>query len=254
MMPGTQGASANEPTYRHAIGAASYKTAIQSTIAVIGRRATLFRNLVVAVVVMGTASLMWALVTRSFAGAIGLVFLVPACGCFFYADARLLTGWRSEILDAWSTRSLHLAAFREAVRANPVVPKATLEAMLSTLPTPESVTAEHHVLVPTRKVLAAQTRSEYRTRSTVLLLDVVVSTVAATTIVAAVWSGRWKVLACLFVVGLRPVAGCWARHRQRIALREELAEARRQPDFDEAEYAALRARLATGTRSPRPNR
>jgi hypothetical protein len=228
---------------RSTISTSVYREALDATLAVLERRARNLRNLVVLVSVIGVASFVGALVTRPAAGLAGLLVLVPACGFFFFADATLLSGWRSALIASWVKREVDFAAFRDALRATPSLPTETSESMLATLPSAGDLVAEQRLSAPTRQGVAAASRMVHATRTDALLLNVAAAALGTTAVVAAIWTGTWKPLAGLMTLLLCPlVAAVW--RRQRLAAREaEVAACRAQSDFQEPEYARIVAAL-----------
>lgn len=216
-----------------------YRTAIDRTARVIERRAAFYRNLVVAVVLIGVASLIVALVARSLAGLAGVLFLVPACGLFFHLDARLLNGWRSDVLARWAGGELDLAALRPALHAHPGLPRDTLDAMLATLPSVADLPEEQRIPSPSRQAAAAAYRAMHRERSDLLLLDAILSGIAAAALVAALWMRMWTPLLSLIVLVLRLPLGAWMRRQRLTARAADVAACRRQPGFSEPDYARL---------------
>jgi hypothetical protein len=221
----------------------AYRVAIEQTTQVIVRRAKFFRSLVAVVVVIALASLVWALAARSPSGLLGFLLIVPACGFFFYADARLLNRWRSEIAFTWVTRDLDVAALCEAIRANHALPTGTIESMLATLPRTGNLVAEQRLLAPTRKAIAAAYNIVGQGRADSLLLNATASLATTISLVAAASMGTWTPLLGLTIIILWPAAGALMRRRRR-AVRDAHVEAcRRTQGFSEAEYAELVAGL-----------
>lgn len=218
-----------------------YRTAIDRTARVIERRATFYRNLVVAVVLIGVASLAVALVARSLAGLAGVLFLVPACGLFFHFDARLLNGWRSDVLARWAGGELDLAALRPALHAHPGLPRDTLDAMLATLPSVANLPEEQRIPTPSRQAAAAAYRAMHQQRSDLLLTDAILSGIAVAAVVGALSMRTWTPLLGLTTFLLRPPLGVWIRRRRLAAREVDVAACRRQPGFSEPDYARLAA-------------
>lgn len=205
----------------------------------IERRATFYRNLVVTVVLIGVASLVVALAARSLAGLAGVLFLIPACGLFFHLDARLLNGWRADLLERWAGGELDLEALRPALHGHPGLPRDTLDAMLATLPSVANLAEEQRIPNPSRQAAAAAYRAMHQERSDLLLLDAVLSGIAAAALVAALWMRSWTPLPGLVVLALRPPLGAWMRRRRLAAREADVAACRRQPGFSEPNYARL---------------
>ncbi|HUQ84050.1 MAG TPA: hypothetical protein VM076_23065 [Gemmatimonadaceae bacterium] len=217
----------------------AYRNAIEQTTRVIERRAKSFRNLIVAVVIVGLGSVVWGIVARPSLGVAGLLLLLPACGVFFYVDAILVRDWRSAILTRWVERELDLSAFRDAIRANPSLPSNTTAAMLATLPRTDSLVAERAIASPTRQAVDAESRFAHGKREDTLGLNVVSVTVAVSAAIAALWARTWAPLLGLTALGLPPLMGLWVHRRHRAARDAQLANCRREPAFDEAEYQRL---------------
>ena len=74
-----------------------YRRAIDATIATIDRRATLFRNHVVSVVVIVLLVGALSVALRTPEALSALLLLVPASGLAFFADHRLLHKWRGTV-------------------------------------------------------------------------------------------------------------------------------------------------------------
>lgn len=220
-----------------------YRTAIDGTARVIERRAAFYRNLVVAVVVIGVASAAVALVARSLAGLTGILFLVPACGCFFHLDARLLNRWRSDVLACWSSGELDLAALRHALNALPGLPRDTLNGMLVTLPSTPDLAQEQRILTPSRQAAAAAYRAAYQARSDALLLDALASAFAVVIVVTAIGMRTWTPLLGLPLLLLRHPSRAWMGRRCLAARDAETAACRGRPEFGEADYTRLLASL-----------
>ena len=105
----------------------AYKAAIDQTVRTIERRARYIRNQVAIVVAISALAVITAVVTRSASALWALLFLVPACGLFFYADSNALSEWRSQLLASWIKRNVDFAALGESIRANPALPKKTTD-------------------------------------------------------------------------------------------------------------------------------
>ena len=218
-----------------------YRTAIDRTARVIERRATFYRNLVVTVVLIGVASLVVALAARSLAGLAGLLFLVPACGLFFHLDARLLNGWRSDLLERWAGGELDLEALRPALHGHPGLPRDTLDAMLATLPSAANLPEEQRIPTPSRQAAAAAYRAMHQERSDLLLIDAILTGIVVAALVGALWMRSWTPLLGLVVLVLRPPLGAWMRRRRLAAREADVAACRRQPGFSEPDYERLLA-------------
>jgi hypothetical protein len=212
------------------------------TTRVIERRATLFRNLVVVVVAIGLAAFAVAIVARWSAGLAALVFLVPACGYFFYADVVLLNDWRCDVLASWVRRDIDIAAFCQAIRAYPALPRKTTEAMLATLPRTSDIVAERKIGAPTRQAVAATSGAAHRARADALLLATAASVIVAGSVAAAIAVRTWRPLLCLTTLLLYPVFASRVGRRRRTAA-DAAAEATRHQGLSDREYQGLIANL-----------
>jgi hypothetical protein len=221
----------------------AYRTAIDQTTDSIARRARYFRNQIVTVVAIGALVAVGALVTRSVAALSAWLVLVSVCGLFFHADSRLLNKWRRNLLAPWIARELDFAALLEAIRANPALPKPTVEGMLATLPFCGNLVAEQAILRPTRQAIAAGSVEIHRSRAQVLLLNVVASAVVVAALLASVYLRRWTPLLGLAALVPLPLGRAWISRAARRRSEAVLATSRSQPEFSEADYRRVLANL-----------
>ncbi len=217
----------------------AYRLAIEQTETAIQRRARVFRNQVVVVSLVSLATILSAAATRSFAPLGAVLVLVPLAGSFLFADAILLTAWRSTLMAAWAACDLDLAAFCHTIRVHPTLPKPTLEGMLATLPVVGELTEEQAVTAPTRQAIAAALTAIHRSRSDDLLFKVVGSAVAVVTVVAAIWIGDWRPLLALLSLLALPIVHAWLERRRLERLRAEIASCRADARFSDADYERI---------------
>jgi hypothetical protein len=219
----------------------AYKNAIDLTMDTIARRAKSYRNLVVAVVFTGFCSIVWAVATWSFAPLAGFVLLFPGCCLFFCLDDRLLTRWRSRLLGDWVKGQIEFRYLREAVGANPNLPKGTLQGMLATLPETED-DAEGGLSAATREAMAVLVSVVYRSRADVIALRTVACAIAAGSLLVAAILADWRALAGLVVFALiLPVQKYQKRWRLR-GTGEIFRAAQEKSDFHEECYQGFAAR------------
>ena len=228
---------------RSADGTAAYRFAIDGTANAVQRRARNFRNLVVAVVLIGLTGFVWAVAARSFLPLAAWLFAIPAFTIFLVADARVLNRWRSDISASWVARDLDLTALGEAIRAHPALPRETITGMLATLPTEGGIVIERAVLSATRRAVAVGMRRADQTRAHTLVLTTVASSVGTGSIATALWTAQWWPLFGLTTLALNPVGAWWLRRHHVSRGDGEVAACRQEPGFDEATYQALRARV-----------
>jgi len=81
----------------------------------IDRRAKHFRNLIVAVTIVGLGSIFWAGIAWSWLPLAGIFLLVPFCGLYLFNDEKLLNQWQHELFAHWEKGELDFRALDEAV-------------------------------------------------------------------------------------------------------------------------------------------
>jgi hypothetical protein len=218
----------------------AYGDAIDQTMLTIDHRARRFRNQIVTVVAVSVVAVAVAIVTRSAAALWFWLLLIPVCGFFLYADNQLLNGWRTDLLAAWTARDLDLVALCQAIRANPLLPRETVAAMLSTLPLDTDPVAEQRLSTSTRRAIAAAVASRHRGRTGRLLLKVIASAIVVGAALAALWARRWLSLAAIATLVLLPLIGAWLGVRRRAECEAQIAAARADAGFNEEDYVRLR--------------
>jgi hypothetical protein len=162
----------------------------------------MFRNQIIAVVVTAALIVGWATVTGSFVPLAGFALLLPICGAFLLIDHHLVERWRAELLQSWSAGAVEFEAYRAAVRASPVLPKATLEGMLATLPSEGTLSEEQAIGTAARQAIAVRLLAKHHAERRALAVKTAAGTLAACLIVIAVVSGRWEPLLGLTAVPL----------------------------------------------------
>lgn len=113
------------------------------TLRVLARRAAGYRNLAVAVALLGLATPLAAALFGSWSALLALLLLLPLCVASFARDAALVARWRATILDEWTTGNFDLDSFAAMLAAMPALPAQTLAAMLDPLPTRRRLGEEH---------------------------------------------------------------------------------------------------------------
>jgi hypothetical protein len=112
--------------------------AIDSTVRTMENRATLYRNLVVAVSAVSVLSIFFMVLLRHWIALAGLVLPVPLTGAFLFFDSRLVRRWRAGIVEMARFRDLDEENFVKTISAFRHLPPNALKAMLLTLPSKES--------------------------------------------------------------------------------------------------------------------
>lgn len=215
----------------------TYRAAIDRTAAALERRARCFRHQVVAVILVSCGCVMWAVLAGAAMPLLGLLSLVPVCGLFLIADERVLDGWRSEILTAWAGRLIDLSAFSAAIRGNPILPTATAEGMLLTLPRMAALDVEQRIAAPTRRAIAAENCEKHRLGSDLIALKTAAGGIVVAALLVAVAGRGGEAVATLSVLALLPVVRAWLRHLHGARSRLEVAACRIEPDFSESDWA-----------------
>jgi hypothetical protein len=108
--------------------------AVDLTLSTLGARARCYRNLVVAVCLVATTSLLTALVLKQVLALLGFILLVPLTGGFTFFDKRQVMRWREQILKMRDDRNLDLGLFSHTIAKLKHLPQGTIQAMLATLP------------------------------------------------------------------------------------------------------------------------
>jgi hypothetical protein len=113
----------------------SLKDVIELTTQTIDRRAGLYRNLIVLVVVLVAGTLLWAAIGLSWRPLLALLALVPLCGFFLFLDAWLVNRWQQQVLERWAEGQLSLDGLVKAISPIRLLPARTLQGMLASVPT-----------------------------------------------------------------------------------------------------------------------
>jgi hypothetical protein len=219
-----------------------YRTAISATEITIHRRAALFRYQAIGVVLLIGLTLLYSLIAGEWRALLALLFLVPMCGAFFIADGRAVDRWRHQLLSGWTAKEIDFAAFREAMRALPRLPRGTLDGMLQTLPAAGDLVYEQTIQSATRQAIAATCVASHALESDALLLKVLASTIIAAVTLAAVWARNWQPLIGALALVMLPAARAWLRRHRRTTCEAKVAACRVLPDFNETGYDRVRAR------------
>jgi hypothetical protein len=232
----------------------AYRTAIDQTTRTIERRARYFRNQVVIVVTMGTLVMIAALIMRSPSALWAFLLLVPTGGLFLFIDSTTLNDWRADLLAAWVTRDIDFAAYRDAIRAHPSLPKGTIEAMLASLPSAGSLVAEQQVLTPTRQAVAATSLAWHGRAADALLLRAGASGLLVAVLLAALWKRGWLPLIGLAALALLPVIRTLTSRWRHARCAITVAACRNEPGFSEADYVLIASGAGHPAGSSRPVR
>lgn len=220
-----------------------YRTAIESTQDTINRRATLFRNQAIGVVVLIGVTIAYALVARQLSALLLLLLLVPFCGTFLLIDGVTLRGWRHRLLAAWMLGELDFVAFFSAMRALPWLPQQTLEGMLATLPDAGELTYEQTLRPATRRAIAAASESVRQDEFDVLMLKVIASLVIAVVAVAWVRTQSWVSISGLALLLILPVARIILKRRNRNQREAVMTSCPQEAGFSDVDFQRIRLTL-----------
>ena len=108
--------------------------AVDVTLRTFEARSRVYRNLVVAVSLVGATSILSAVILWTAIPLLGVALVVALTAGFARHDAYRVSRWRTEILEMYRTRGLDLAAFYSTLSKFKHLPEGSLGAMLATLP------------------------------------------------------------------------------------------------------------------------
>jgi hypothetical protein len=193
----------------------AYRDAIESTRDTLAHRSKSYRVLAAIVVLTIIGSMTAAVASRSFVPLITVLLLAPACGLFFWLDARIVAAWRERLLSRWVAGQLALRPGRSVILSIPRLPPKTLEAMVATLPDEHVLKLLDNLSQPSRAVFtvvmaALHARAPART----LTATVMVSTLLGA-IVMMIALRSWTGGVAIAVIPLTGVAE-GAVHRLRL--------------------------------------
>ena len=183
------------------------QTLYSFTAEVLDRRSRRYRNLVVAVALVGLVAPVAALALWDWRPLLGWLSVVPFVGLFLALDARSVARWRSALLDGWAAGTFDLDALREGVAAIKTLPAGTVAGMLDPLPTRARLGCFPDPPPLIREALAATVRAI----DTSLLRRMAAGVVALTTTVAllgsaAAFGSAWPLVGLPLTVGLGRLA------------------------------------------------
>jgi prepilin signal peptidase PulO-like enzyme (type II secretory pathway) len=216
-----------------------YRTLLDCTSEVLAVRAERFRNLVISVAVVTLLSVAGAATLLSLRPLSGLLLLVPAYGTFLWRDSWVLERWRAQLGDAWAREGIDFRGFRQALKANPVLPPGSVQGMLATLPEAGDLSSEQAVEAGTRQAVVVALGARDDCHTSALACRAAAYAIGAGAVVAAIVLWAW---APLLALGLVPVLaiGCgWRRGRRMTRAVQTLQGLRARRDFDLERYRAI---------------
>jgi hypothetical protein len=200
--------------------------ALALTRQLLDRRSRRYRNLVVAVSLVGLAVPVAALVFWGWQLLLGWLFVVPLAGTALALDLRSVGRWRSTLLDGWVAGTLDLDALRDGLTAIKVLPAATIAGMVDPLPTDHRLNCFPRPDPLMREALAATARAMDRCVLRAMAVGVVALTGTVALLGSAAAVGSWWPLVGLPAtlgltravrrVGSRPPRG-WGRRVAELA-------------------------------------
>lgn len=209
----------------------SYRVAIDQTTQTIDRRAKHFRNLIVAVTIVGLGSILWAGIAWSWLPLVGIFLLVPFCGLYLFIDEKLLSQWRHELFAGWEKGEIDFRALYDAVIAISTLPKNTVESMLEMLPSAGDLVTEQSISPSTREAIAAVVTTIYACRSDHIAFKAAGYTITGGVLIVAMTLWMWQPLLGVFTVSLVLLLRRWVKTRRLKSARERIITAQQEPDF-----------------------
>ena len=209
----------------------SYRIAIDQTTQTIDRRAKHYRNLIVAVTIVGLGSIFWAGIAWSWLPLVGIFLLVPFCGLYLFIDGKLLNRWQHELFAHWERGELDFRALCDAVTAISTLPKNTVESMLETLPSAGDLVTEQSISSSTRKAIAAVVTTIHACRSDGIAFKAVGYTITGSVLIVAAALWMWQPLLGILSVSLVLLLRKWLKTRRLKGIRERIITAQQEPDF-----------------------
>ena len=124
-----------------------------------------------------------------------------------------------------------------------MLPKDTLQRMLTTLPLTGDLPAEQRIFSSTREATAALAIAMHTRESDVMALKATGFAINTGSLIIAVILWMWQPILGITVLALFPFMRNWLRRRRLRALRERTVAARTKPNFSNAKYGELVANL-----------
>ncbi len=177
---------------------ASSKDALHLTTRTIDRRAFHFRNLVILIVAVFLGFVIGAIVERSFQPLLGWLTMIPLCGGFLILDNYLVGRWRRTILALWTDEALNLDDFLASISSLRMLPKATLDAMLATLPAIQQGVFVDRLAPDSKRAIVDLCLRHHRGVRNATVVATLAYTIGAIFVVWAIMASDWRpVLGCL---------------------------------------------------------
>jgi hypothetical protein len=185
------------------------KDAIELTTHTIDRRAGLFRNLIVLVVVLVVGSLLSSAIGLSWRPLLALLALVPLCGFFLSLDAWLVNRWRQHVLELWAQGQLRLDGLVQTISSIRLLPPRTLQGMLASVPTKHNPPGPFQSTPVLRRALASTLITINRCDTARTGVASVAYALGVASLTLAVIQGTWMALAGVLLVAPVLAAAWW---------------------------------------------
>jgi hypothetical protein len=166
----------------------------------------------------------------------GFFLFLPICGIFFFLDTKLLNDWRYHIVQMWAKGDIELRFFLKTVSANPILPKATLQSMLTTLPLEGKLGSEEQASANTRQAVAVALLSVDAYRADALAVLATGYMIIAASVILSVAVQTWQPLLGIGLVLLLPLIRLWCKHWRFESALRGMPVARRSGDFSYDHY------------------
>jgi hypothetical protein len=112
--------------------AGGIQDAVERTIGAIERRLRLYRNLIIAVLLLFFALVIMSAANHSWLPFAALTLVFPIAWGYIHLDTRIVRGWTRQMRDVIGN-GLSPQLLATALRQHPTIPRRTIEGMLATL-------------------------------------------------------------------------------------------------------------------------
>mgnify|MGYP006288172147 CR=1 FL=1 len=179
------------------------KNSIQLTAIALDSRATNFRNLKIAILLVLFLSLTTALIQFSPLPLVGFFLLPPITSFFFVLDYQFVRKWQKEILNMWINGDLQLSVFYKSIQSMRMLPPKTIQSMIDTLPQrnhQEGELEQQNLSEATRRIIAKTTLTISRCESDRLIAIFLMTTFSTLAIILAILFTSWSVTTLILLI------------------------------------------------------
>ncbi len=217
----------------------NYRSLIDLTSEILIARTKCYRRLVVAISIISLASMCVVIATMSLWPSALVLFLIPAYSIFLVCDNSKLNMWRSQVVEAWKSKSIDLNALRQAITANKGLSQQILQGMLEALPDAGDLVTEQSVSVSTREAMADALMVRDNNLRSKLICKALLYTTVVATIVSAVFVKAWILLSALIIAPMMLIMCNWLDRRKISKAIDKVSNYRKSNDFDHATYIKI---------------